>query len=237
MTATPSRRPSLSRLTIAPASVSTIACSRIGGVNSSPIRVSVAPAALPMPSEVAGLAAHGDDEIPPRRRLGVDHQVLDDLDAVMPRRLEPERVDVDGQIEIVVDRLRDVHDADPARRLPVERHRRIRGVIAADRQQTRDVEAEERSNGVLEVVRVGVGIGARDADVRSAAEVDPAHCFDRERHDVIDVALHDPLEAVADAEDVDALEPGPNRRRADDAVDAWGRPAPDENGQRMLMLH
>ena len=38
--------------------------------------------------------------------------------------------------------------------------------------------------------------------------------------DVIDVALHDPLEAVANAEHVDPVEPGPNRRRPDHAVDA-----------------
>ena len=44
--------------------------------------------------EVAGLAAHRDHEVPARRRLRVDHQVLDDLDAVVARGLEPERVDV-----------------------------------------------------------------------------------------------------------------------------------------------
>ena len=66
--------------------------------------------------EVAGLPAHRDHEVPARRRLGVDHQVLDDLDAVVARGLEPERVDVRRQIEIVVDRLRHVDDADAARR-------------------------------------------------------------------------------------------------------------------------
>ena len=36
-----------------------------------------------------------------------------------------------------------------------------------------------------------------------------------ERHDVVDVALHEPLEAVADADDLDALERGrgSSRRR------------------------
>ena len=66
--------------------------------------------------EVPGLAAHRDDEIPARRRLRVDHQVLDDLDAVVARRLEAEGVDVRRQVEIVVDRLRHVDDADAARR-------------------------------------------------------------------------------------------------------------------------
>ena len=49
--ATPSRRPWLSRLMIAPTSVSTTVLRRMRwGWNSSGIRVSVAPAALPMPS-------------------------------------------------------------------------------------------------------------------------------------------------------------------------------------------
>ncbi len=51
ITATPSRRPSFSRLMIAPTSVSARVFSRIGRrMNSSWISVSVAPAALPMPS-------------------------------------------------------------------------------------------------------------------------------------------------------------------------------------------
>ena len=44
--------------------------------------------------EVAGLAAHRDHEVPARRGLGVDHQVLHDLDADVARGLEAERVDV-----------------------------------------------------------------------------------------------------------------------------------------------
>ncbi len=52
---------------------------------------------------------------------------------------------------------------------------------------------------------------------------------DGERRDVVDVALHDPLEAVADADDVDAFELGADGGRADDAVDAGGRTAADED--------
>ena len=55
--------------------------------------------------------------------------------------------------------------------------------------------------------------------------------------DVVDVALHDPLEAVADAQDLDTLEDAADRRRADDAVDAGGGAAPDENGESLLMAH
>ena len=103
--------------------------------------------------------------------------------------------------------------------------------------ELRDVQAQQRSIDVLEELRIRGGIGARDAEVRAAAEVNAADGLDRQRDDVIDVALHDPLEPVADADDVDALEPGADRRRADDAVDAGRRSAADENGQRMVMLH
>ena len=94
--------------------------------------------------EVAGLPAHRDDEVPARGRLGVDHQVLDDLDADVARRLEAEGVDVRGKVEVVVDRLRHVDDVDPAARPLLELHRREGGVVAADGDELRDVEAEER---------------------------------------------------------------------------------------------
>ena len=90
---------------------------------------------------------------------------------------------------------------------------------------------------VLEVLRIGGRVGARDADVRAAAEVDAADRLDRERHDVVDVALHDPLEAVAQAEDLEALELGADGGGADDAVDAGGGAAADENGELSVMFH
>ena len=80
-------------------------------------------------------------------------------------------------------------------------------------------------------------VGARDADVRAAAEVDAADVVDRERRHVVDVALHDPLEAVADAEHVDAFELRADRRRPDDAVDAGRGTAADEDRQLLLLSH
>ena len=53
---------------------------------------------------------------------------------------------------------------------------------------------------VLEVLRIGRRVGARDAEERAAAEVDAAHVVDAERRHVLDLALHDPAKAVADAE-------------------------------------
>ena len=65
--------------------------------------------------EVAGLAAHRDHEVPARGGLGVHHQVLDDLDADVARGLEAEGVHVRRQVEVVVDGLGHVDDADAAR--------------------------------------------------------------------------------------------------------------------------
>ena len=187
--------------------------------------------------QVPGLPAHRDDEVPARRGLGVDHQVLDDLDAVVARGLEAERVDVRRQVQVVVDGLGHVHDADAAAGVLLELHRREGRVVAADGDELRHVQAQQREHGVLEMLRVLGGVGARDADVRAAAEVDAADAFDRERDDVLDVALHDPLEAVADADDLDAFEPRADRRRADHAVDARGRPAADENRHVGVVFH
>ncbi len=187
--------------------------------------------------EVARLAPHRDHEVPARGGPGVDHQVLHDLDADVARGLEAEGVDVGGQVEVVVDRLRHVDDVDAALRLLRELHRRERRVVAADRDQLRDVQAQQRDHGVLEVLGVLGRVGARDADVRAAAEVDPAHLVDRERPHVVDVALHDPLEAVADPEHLDALEQAADGGRADHAVDAGSGPAPDQDRQSLLMAH
>ena len=116
-------------------------------------------------------------------------------------------------------------------------HRRERRVVAADRDQLRDVQAQQRLDRVLEQRRALRRVGARDADVRAAAEMDAADAFDRERRDVIDVALHDPFEPVAQADDVDALEPGADGRRCDDAVEAGSGAAAAENCQLVVGVH
>jgi hypothetical protein len=67
--------------------------------------------------------------------------------------------------------------------------------------------------------------------------VNPAHGIDRQRDDVIDVAAHQPFEAVADADDIEAVEARPDRRGADDAVDAWSWTTADENGEPPMTFH
>jgi hypothetical protein len=60
--------------------------------------------------------------------------------------------------------------------------------------------------------------------------VHPADLLDLERHDMIGVALHDPLESVADPDHLDTFEASADRRGADDAVDTGGWAPTDENG-------
>ena len=164
---------------------------------------------------MTGRAAHRNHDVPARRRLGVDHEILDDLHAVVPRRLKAERVDVCGQIEIVVDRLGHMDDAQAAGGVFGQLHRRKRRIVAADRDELRHVEPQQRLDRVLQQRRALGRVRARDPDVRPAAEMDAADAFDRQRRDMIDVPLHDPLEAVAQADDVDALNAAPEswRRR------------------------
>ena len=155
----------------------------------------------------------------------------------MTRGLKAEAVDVRRQIQIVVDRLRHVDDPDPARGALFELHRRVRRVVAADRDELSHVEPQQREHGIVQVRGVRRRVGARDAEVRAAAEMDPADRLDGERHHVIDVAAHDPFEPVAQADHLDALETRANRRGADDAVDPWGGAAADENCEVVVMLH
>ena len=90
---------------------------------------------------------------------------------------------------------------------------------------------------LLQQRRAGRRVGARDAEVRPAAEMDPADGVDRQRGDVVDVPLHEPLEAVADADDVEPFEAGADGGRGDDAVDAGGGAAADEDRKTLVMFH
>ena len=111
--------------------------------------------------EVPCLAAHGDQKVPAGGGLGVDHEVLDDLDAVVAGGLEAERLDVRRQVEIVVYGLRHVHDAQPARTDTLQLHGGERGVVAADGDELRDVQPQQRGDDVLEQLGVRRRIGAR----------------------------------------------------------------------------
>ena len=85
----------LRRLMMAPTSVSTMVLRRIGLAAEllGDERQRRARGLADAERQVAGLAAHRDDEVPARGGVGVDHQVLDDLDADVARGLEAEGVD------------------------------------------------------------------------------------------------------------------------------------------------
>ena len=60
---------------------------------------------------------------------------------------------------------------------------------------------------------------------------------DGERRDVFDVPVHQPLEAVAHADDVHAFERGADGRGADHAVDAGGGSTADQDGEFLVTFH
>ncbi len=122
----------------------------------------------------------------------------------------------------------------PASRLLLELHGGKRRVVAADRDELGHVEAEQGDDRLLQVRGVLGRIGPRDPDMRAAAKVDPADIVDFERRDVFDVATHDPLEPVAEAEYFDPLEPSANGRRPNDGVDAGGRAPADRESPSFL---
>src|SRR5215208_3827395 len=67
--------------------------------------------------------------------------------------------------------------------------------------------------------------------------MDAADAFDRQRRDVIDVALHNPLESIAHAKDIYAFQAGTDGRRADDAVQPWRRAAAAQDGELVVLVH
>src|SRR6185503_18479922 len=104
--------------------------------------------------EVTGLAAHGDHQVPARRRARVDHQVLDDVDAEVARRLIAEGDHALREVQVVVDRLGHVDHAEPAVRVVGQAHGRVGRVAAPDGDQVVDTELLEGRDGGFEVARV-----------------------------------------------------------------------------------
>ena len=65
--------------------------------------------------------------------------------------------------------------------------------------------------------------------------MDAADALGRQAGGPFDVSLHQPLEPVADADDLDAFELAADGCGADDAVDAGRRPAADEDCDALVM--
>ena len=199
--------------------------------------VSVAPGGLAdAEREVAGFSPHRDDEVPARRGLRVDHQVLHDLDADVPRGLVAERAMSCGRSKS----LSIVFGTCTTRELaPRGLGQAMRAEAVSSPPMVMSMPTPSRisdSRVLREELRILGRVRARDAEVRAAAKVDAARVGDGERHDVRGVALHEPAEAVVDAEHLDAGEARANGRRADDAVDAGGGAAADQDGERLSSM-
>src|SRR5262249_39383626 len=96
---------------------------------------------------------------------------------------------------------------------------------------------QQGNDDVFEILRIRCWIRARDTDVRTAAEVNAAYGIDRQRCDMVDVALHQPLKPIAYAHDLHAFERGTNCRGTYHSVNAWSRAAPYQDGQSFVMFH
>lgn len=155
----------------------------------------------------------------------------------MPRRLKSEGRNVVRKVEIVVDGLRHVNDAQRALCLLREAPCAERRAVAADRDELPDAERFERLQHVVETALFARGVRARDADVRAASKVDACGVADGKRHHVGAVALHEPAKAVLNADDFDAGEHRTNRCGADDRVDARRRTAGRENRKLGMGSH
>ena len=81
-------------------------------------------------------------------------EVFHDLAAVVAGGLISECIDVRRQIEIVVDGLRDVHDANTSVRVLLEPHRGKRRIVTADGDELCHVETQQRRDGGVEPLRI-----------------------------------------------------------------------------------
>ena len=66
--------------------------------------------------------------------------------------------------------------------------------------------------------------------------MDPGDRVDGQWDHMVNITVHDPFEAVAQPDDVYPFEPGADGRRPDDAVNAGGGPAADEDGEIVMVL-
>jgi hypothetical protein len=94
---------------------------------------------------------------------------------------------------------------------------------------SRDIQAEQRCDRVVQEHWIGRWIGTRDPDKRSASKMDSADSFDREWRHLVHLALHDVFEAIADTKNSQPIELSPNRGCADHRIDSRCRTASDKD--------
>ncbi len=107
--------------------------------------------------------------------------------------------------------------------------RRKPGVVAADGHERGDAQLLQPLQHVLHA-RLGFGgVRPRRPQNRAAAKVDSGDFVDGQVHDVIRIALGEPLESVAEADHLESLVDAFDGGGADDAVDARGGSAAHQN--------
>jgi len=111
-----------------------------------------------------------------------------------------------------------------------ERQRGKTRVIAPDRDQSADAELRETFQGLGKMRGILGGVGSRRFEDRSASKMNPADLFNGQWRDPTHVALHDPLEALLDTQDLSTLRKTADRCGADYPIDTWRRTSADEYG-------
>ena len=181
--------------------------------------------------EVTGGAAHADDEVPTGGGPGVFHEVTDEVDAVVAGGLVAEGGGGAGQREVVIDGLGDVGDLNLAVAALGDDAGGEGGVIAADGDEGGDAKFFEDAEEVLHLFFGLGGVGAGGAEDGAAAEVDVLDVADGEGPALLGIAGGEPFEAIAEADDFVALVYAFNRGGGDDAVEAGGGTATDQDSQ------
>src|ERR1051325_10846974 len=186
--------------------------------------------------QVAGGAAHDDDEIPAPRRARVFHQILHEGEAQVARGLEAECWDVARQRQVVVDGFRNVADAQPSGgplgQFAGAEHR----VIAADGGEIADLQLGQRREDGIEVLGLFGRVGARSVENRSALEMDARHLVAVQKLRLVGIARHEPVKAVENTDDLPSAAARLEGDRADNAVDAGSWSAADENADSILSV-
>ena len=201
------------------------------------IRIAWAPAATPALSAIQpGVASHQLDDEHPAVRCRRGEQPVDALGGDLDRGVEPER----GVrlVEVVVDRLRHADHRQPGVGQPPPDRQRA---VAADRDQGVDprtpkepdqlVGAIDRDpRAVLLLHRKGGRVApVRAAQDRAAEVADAAHHVARQLDHAagrVQLGEHQPVETVADADDLPTSSRGGQCRGPDDGVETRRVAAP-----------
>ena len=161
-----------------------------------------------------------------------------------PSAGKSERGDVVFQRQVVVDRLGNVDDADPAINDFGNEPRTEHGVVPADGDQVRDAHAVQIADGLVDfcLIRSDAGrspqplgieqVRAGRSQDRSAVKMNTAHSLDVQRHGVlhsVEILGRQPAQPFIHAEHLKSLVDGFDGRGADDRVDSRGRSAADNN--------